>query len=47
VIDRFNQGEFSLVGVGRAMLCNPDFALRIRQNEKLRPYEAKFVMQLI
>ena len=47
VIDRFNQGEFSLVGVGRAMLCNPDFALRIRQNEKLRPYEAKFVMELI
>ena len=47
VIERFNQGEFSLVGVGRAMLCNPDFALRIRQNEKLRPYEAKFVMQLI
>jgi 2,4-dienoyl-CoA reductase-like NADH-dependent reductase (Old Yellow Enzyme family) len=47
VIDRFNQGEFSLVGVGRAMLCNPDFAQRIRQNQKLRPYEAKFVMQLI
>jgi 2,4-dienoyl-CoA reductase-like NADH-dependent reductase (Old Yellow Enzyme family) len=47
VIDRFNQGEFSLVGVGRAMLSNPDFALRIRRNEKLRPYEEKFVMQLI
>jgi 2,4-dienoyl-CoA reductase-like NADH-dependent reductase (Old Yellow Enzyme family) len=47
VIERFNQGEFSLVGVGRAMLSNPDFAHRIRRNEKLRPYEEKFVMQLI
>jgi 2,4-dienoyl-CoA reductase-like NADH-dependent reductase (Old Yellow Enzyme family) len=47
VIDRFNRGEFSLVGIGRAMLSNPDFALRIRRNEELRPYEEKFVMQLI
>jgi 2,4-dienoyl-CoA reductase-like NADH-dependent reductase (Old Yellow Enzyme family) len=47
VIERFNRGEFSLIGVGRAMLSNPDFALRIRRNEKLRPYEEKFVMQLI
>jgi 2,4-dienoyl-CoA reductase-like NADH-dependent reductase (Old Yellow Enzyme family) len=47
LIDRFNQGEFSLVGVGRAMLCNPDFALRIRRNEKLRPFEEKFIASLI
>jgi 2,4-dienoyl-CoA reductase-like NADH-dependent reductase (Old Yellow Enzyme family) len=47
VIDRFNRGEFSLIGVGRAMLSNPDFALRIRRNENLRPYEEKFIMQLI
>ena len=47
VIDRFNQGEFSLVGVGRAMLCNPDFALRIRRNEQLRPLEEKFLANLI
>jgi 2,4-dienoyl-CoA reductase-like NADH-dependent reductase (Old Yellow Enzyme family) len=47
VIDRFNQGEFSLIGIGRAMLSNPDFALRIRRNEQLKPYEEKFVMQLI
>jgi 2,4-dienoyl-CoA reductase-like NADH-dependent reductase (Old Yellow Enzyme family) len=47
VIDRFNRGEFSLIGVGRAMLSNPDFALRVRRNEKLRPYDEKFVMQLI
>jgi 2,4-dienoyl-CoA reductase-like NADH-dependent reductase (Old Yellow Enzyme family) len=47
VLDRFNRGEFSLIGVGRAMLSNPDFALRIRRNENLKPYEEKFVMQLI
>lgn len=47
VMDRFNRGEFSLIGVGRAMLSNPDFALKIRRNEKLRPYGEKFVMQLI
>jgi hypothetical protein len=29
------------------MLSNPDFALRIRRNEKLRPYEERFIMQLI
>ena len=47
VIDRFNQGEFSLVGVGRAMLCNPDFALRIRRNEKLMPLEERFLTNLL
>jgi 2,4-dienoyl-CoA reductase-like NADH-dependent reductase (Old Yellow Enzyme family) len=47
VIERFNQGEFSLIGVGRAMLCNPDFALRIRRNEPLMPLQEKFLANLI
>jgi 2,4-dienoyl-CoA reductase-like NADH-dependent reductase (Old Yellow Enzyme family) len=47
VIERFNRGEFSLVGVGRAMLCNPDFAMKIRRNERLAPLEEKFLANLI
>jgi 2,4-dienoyl-CoA reductase-like NADH-dependent reductase (Old Yellow Enzyme family) len=47
LIERFNRGEFALAGVGRAMLSNPDFALRIRRNDKLQPFEAKFMTQLI
>jgi 2,4-dienoyl-CoA reductase-like NADH-dependent reductase (Old Yellow Enzyme family) len=38
--ERFNRGEFDLVGVGRAIIANADWANRVRNGEldKLRPY---------
>jgi 2,4-dienoyl-CoA reductase-like NADH-dependent reductase (Old Yellow Enzyme family) len=39
--ERFNRGEFDLVGVGRALIAEPDWANLVRHGEfdKLKPYD--------
>ena len=34
----FERGDYDLVAIGRAMIANPDWALKIRTGESLRPY---------
>jgi hypothetical protein len=34
----FERGDYDLVAIGRAMIANPDWALRIRTGDSLRPY---------
>jgi 2,4-dienoyl-CoA reductase-like NADH-dependent reductase (Old Yellow Enzyme family) len=39
LLARFEAGEFDLVGVGRAMLGDAQFARKIRSGEPIRPYQ--------
>jgi len=34
----FERGDYDLVAIGRAMIANPDWALKIRTGESMRPY---------
>jgi len=47
LMDRFNQGEFSLVGLGRLHLSNPDLAQKLRTLDALTAYAPQFMMELI
>ena len=39
VMERFNRGEFDLVGVARAILADPAWAKRLRSGEPAKPFE--------
>lgn len=45
---RFNRGEFDLVGVGRALIAEPNWANHLRDGElnKLKPYNHKVLAHL-
>ncbi len=47
LMSRCDRSEFSLIGVYRLHLSNPDFCNRIRSGELLTPYEQRFVSELI
>lgn len=39
VMQRFKQGEFDLLAVGRSLLVDPEWALKARRNEPFKPFE--------
>jgi 2,4-dienoyl-CoA reductase-like NADH-dependent reductase (Old Yellow Enzyme family) len=43
LMDRFERGDFDLVGVGRAMIAEPDWPKLVRRGEldKLKPFSTK------
>jgi 2,4-dienoyl-CoA reductase-like NADH-dependent reductase (Old Yellow Enzyme family) len=43
LVRRFERGDFDLVGVGRAMIAEPDFPKIVRRGEleKLKPFSTK------
>lgn len=47
LMERFDRGEFSLVGIGRLHLSNPDLGHKLRTRDKLTAYAPRFVMELI
>ena len=46
VIERLARGEFDLVAVGRALLQDPEWAVKVQQGRwgELRDYDAKAIM---
>lgn len=47
VMERFNRGEFELVGVARAILADPAWPLRLRSGESARPFEKGMLGSLV
>jgi 2,4-dienoyl-CoA reductase-like NADH-dependent reductase (Old Yellow Enzyme family) len=49
LIEMVERGDFQLVGVGRAMLANPDWADIVRQGRwnELRPYDATKIVEML
>jgi 2,4-dienoyl-CoA reductase-like NADH-dependent reductase (Old Yellow Enzyme family) len=47
LVERFNRGEFSLIGSGRLHLSNPDLGWKLRRGASLTPYDSKFVRELL
>ena len=45
---RFARGDFDLLGVGRMMIANPDFANRVRDGDyaALQVYRTEHLMKL-
>jgi 2,4-dienoyl-CoA reductase-like NADH-dependent reductase (Old Yellow Enzyme family) len=39
VMEQFARGEFDLVGIGRALLGDPQWPARIRRNEPFVPFD--------
>jgi len=46
VMERFNRGEFDLVGVARAILADPAWPRRLRTGEPARPFEKAMLGRL-
>jgi 2,4-dienoyl-CoA reductase-like NADH-dependent reductase (Old Yellow Enzyme family) len=46
LMERFNRGDFALVGVGRAMLSNPDFARKVRGGIKIAAFDRQYIRSL-
>ena len=44
---RFGRNEFSLVGIGRLHLSNPDFAAKIRDGAPLTAYGQRYLSELV
>lgn len=49
LLDRLERGEFDLVAVGRALLANPDWAVKVRAGtlEALRPFDRGVLASLV
>ena len=47
LMERFNRGDFALVGVGRAMLSNPDFARKVRGGIKIAAFDKQYIHSLV
>jgi 2,4-dienoyl-CoA reductase-like NADH-dependent reductase (Old Yellow Enzyme family) len=47
LMERFNRGDFALVGVGRALLSDPAFALNIRTGAATTAFDRQFIQSLI
>jgi 2,4-dienoyl-CoA reductase-like NADH-dependent reductase (Old Yellow Enzyme family) len=47
LMERFNRGDFALVGVGRALLSDPAFANKIRNGEIPAAFDRQFIQALI
>jgi 2,4-dienoyl-CoA reductase-like NADH-dependent reductase (Old Yellow Enzyme family) len=45
VVERLDRGEFDLVAVGRALLQDPEWAIKVQQGrfDELRDYDAKAI----
>ena len=48
LLDRLERGEFDLVAIGRALLANPDWPIKVKCGElgELRPYERAVLQSL-
>lgn len=44
---RLERGEFDLVAVGRALIANPDWALRVKTSAELRPFDRSLLASLV
>ena len=44
-----NKGEFELAAVGRALIANPDWAIKAEQNDfdSMQAYDAKSLTELV
>jgi 2,4-dienoyl-CoA reductase-like NADH-dependent reductase (Old Yellow Enzyme family) len=49
LLDRLERGEFDLVAVGRALIANPDWPLKIQAGaiEQLRPFDRGVLASLL
>jgi 2,4-dienoyl-CoA reductase-like NADH-dependent reductase (Old Yellow Enzyme family) len=47
MIERFNRGDFSLIGLGRLHLSNPDLGWKLLEGRPLTPYGPMYVKDLI
>ena len=47
VREKLASGEFDLIGVGRALLSNPDFGTRVRKGEALKPFSQEHAATLV
>lgn len=47
LMERFDRGDFALVGIGRLHLSNPDFCRRLETRVPLVPYDPRYVAELI
>jgi 2,4-dienoyl-CoA reductase-like NADH-dependent reductase (Old Yellow Enzyme family) len=47
LMEKFNRGDFALVGVGRALLADPAFARKIRSGTATTAFDKKFIQSLI
>jgi 2,4-dienoyl-CoA reductase-like NADH-dependent reductase (Old Yellow Enzyme family) len=47
LMERFDRGEFSLVGLGRLHLSNPDLGQKLRTRDPLTAYAPHFFTGLI
>ena len=49
LMDMFDRGDFDLVGVGRAMIANPDWSELVRRNayDELKPYDPACLADLV
>jgi 2,4-dienoyl-CoA reductase-like NADH-dependent reductase (Old Yellow Enzyme family) len=46
VLERFNNGEFDLILVGRGMLADPAWSQRVRAGESLAPFDKSALTRL-
>jgi 2,4-dienoyl-CoA reductase-like NADH-dependent reductase (Old Yellow Enzyme family) len=46
LMEKFNRGEFALVGVGRALLSDPAFANKIRSGSRPAGFDRKYIQTL-
>lgn len=44
---RLAAGEFDLIGVGRAMLADPEWAAKVASGEPFRPFETSLLQELV
>lgn len=49
LIDRMNKGEFELAAVGRALIANPDWVEKVKQDDfdSMKAYDAKSLTKLV
>ncbi len=47
VLDRFDAGEFDLIGVGRALIANPDFVTKLKTGEPFTDFRKDMLQTLI
>ena len=49
LVQRLSSNEFDLVAVGRALIANPDWANKIKndQMDQLKPYNTDALMKLV
>jgi len=47
LFDRFAQGEFDLISIGRSLISDPDFANKLKYNEPVIPFTSESLKTLV